>query len=86
MENARLKSHISSTDNYSMAALFVESFANFNNKNNVSVHKQAVFLHLANLGVRDLKGIAGFCCHAKKKKKFETIQCKKLLNWNLIKY
>jgi len=51
-----------------MAALFVQSFANFKNKNNVSVHKQAVFLHLANLGVRDLKGIAGFCCHAKKKK------------------
>lgn len=68
MENTRLKSHISSTDNYSMAALFVQSFANLNNKNNVSVHKQAVFLHLANLGVRNLKGIAGFCCHAKKKK------------------
>lgn len=66
MENTRLKSHISSTDNYSMAALFVQSLANLNNKNNVSVHKQAVFLHLANLGVRDLKVIAGTAVTRKK--------------------
>lgn len=33
----------------------------------MSVYKQAVLLHLANLGVRDLRGIAGFRCHANKK-------------------
>lgn len=33
----------------------------------VSDNLQAVLLHLANLGVRDLKGIAGFHCHANKK-------------------